>query len=678
MNKNYLFVALALFLSLSATGQKEFDKADKLYKLKAFDLAIENYISALAKYPTHAVGYAKLANAYNMKNDLLSAVEAYEKALSLGVDLETSYRLQYAEVLKKVGLYDKAAAIYNEYAMVNAQDAAYHIMGINEAKKLLQESDLYEVSVFPGNSTDSDFGVAFFKDDIVFCSFRTDIKRDNEKKNDSYIQTTGSQLFKYRQSDVKLLRGDMKENYYLGPLSYSRDGRMVAFMRNTFSNGCTKIFNNETDMSIHLAMTEAEGDFSEAKPFKFNELSYAYGFPHLASAENALYFASNRPGGYGGFDLYVSYFNDGEWSEPNNLGAEINTPGNEITPFVNGGKLYFSSDRLLGLGGYDVFQAEKKSDKWSDPTNMGKGINSPADDFYFAVEPKSGDYYFTSNRLGGRGNDDIYLAYPLRRLQQEMLAVAEENMPEAVRIDEFEEVVPEAIAINTQSFIEKDVVAIPVSEEEIVTLEEDLGSLYDGAVLKSITMGRVPEPVMDENARYYFIQLAAYAQSNGHLSNFSSVQEYGKLFRFYKSSNVKIRLGHYESRAEADRVLAEVKKRGFKDAFVTIDILSSSTYDIISSASAGNSAGWINDYNPSTSFKVKLASYNNPLNFDIDKAIDLGRLEQWTKGSFTIFILGGYESYEAAVKAKNAAIKRGFKDAELIEDDNGIIKRAKN
>ncbi len=666
-------VAWTLVGALSLHGQKEFEKADKLYSLKAFDLAIENYTSALQKYPTHANGYAKLAQAYSMKNDLLSAIETYEKALSLGVELEYSYQLQYAQTLKKVGLYDKAAAIYQEYAQVNEQDASYHLAGIESAKILLQQPDAYDVQLFAGNTKESDFGISFFKNKKVYCSFRTDIKRENDKKNVSYIQTTGSQLFALEGGKATFLRPDTKENFYIGPVSYSRDGRMVAFMRNTFSNGCTKIFSEESDMSIYIAMTDENGDFSDPSPFPFNELSYAYGFPSLSTSDNAIYFASNRAGGFGGFDLYVSNFKDGEWSSPINLGANVNSAGNEVSPFIVDNQLYFSSDMLMGLGGYDIFSSTLKDGEWQLPSNMGKGINSPSDDYYFAIDPTDNAYYFTSNRLGGRGNDDIYMAYPLKRLKKDMLVIAESTMPKAVRLDDIAQVTPQTKPMELQILSDEATPAVvTVSAVDEVTIpavmEEDL---FEGAVLKSVTMGR--EETWDETTTFYFVQLAAYAQSNGSLNNFSGVKELGNLFRFYKSANVKIRLGKYTTRGEAEKVLQQVRSRGFKDAFVTMDVLAHDTYEILDNSKTGSD--WINDYNPATAFKVKLASYTNPLNFDIDNAIDLGRLEQWTKGQFTIFILGGFESFEAAEQARVKAKQRGFVDAELVQDDNGIIKK---
>jgi len=358
MRLRVLFATLiGISLLTSSFGQSEFRKAEKLLKLKAFDLAIKNYESALAKYPDNAVGYAQLGEAYLMTNQLLDALKSYEKAFGLQGSVDTKYKLQYAMALKKVGLYDLAESVFFEYASTDEEVANHMLASTEYAKSLLQAPDQYDILNYEFNSKKSDFGVTFYRDQVVFSSFREDLSRESDKKNDSYIQQTGNQLYVVDKEgadrQVKFLRPDYKEIFNLGPLSYSKDGRMVAFMRNTFTTGSNQIFSDESNMSIYIALTNEDGDFTDEKPFPYNQIEYSYAFPNLGFNGNALYFASNRPGGYGGFDIYVSYFEDGKWSKPENLGPEVNSTGNEITPFFDGEQLYFASDFHFGLGGYD-------------------------------------------------------------------------------------------------------------------------------------------------------------------------------------------------------------------------------------------------------------------------------------------------------------------------------------
>lgn len=686
-------------------GQSEFDKANKLLTLKAFDLAIKNYKEALAKHPSHADGYARLGEAYLMTNQLLESIKSFERAFAIQGEIDDRYKLLYGTALKKVGLYDKAESVFMEYATIDPEVANQRLGSTEYAKSILQEPDKYDILSFEGNSDKSDFGTSFFEDQIIFCSFREDYERENSKKNVSYIQAAGNQIFKRDRlggdKKVSFLRPDYKEIYNIGPLSYSKDGRMVALMRNTFTSGSNQIFSDESNMSIYLALTDEHGDFTDEKPFPYNQVEYSYSFPSLGFDGNALYFASNRSGGMGGFDIYVSYFKDGKWSAPQNLGPNINTSGNEITPYFDGERLYFASDQHYGLGGYDNFVAEVVEGQWGQATNMGKGINSPADDYYLTPNFEEGNFYFTSNRLGGRGKDDIYIAYKLASKTEEIIADAnvsiEMEIPPAVAIADIASVDPHTTdpspsattdpttsesSTPSVSLVEEQPSVVSVSGTETVTTynvaeivkaEEKLED-YSGAKLISVT--RPDKDVLDMYAPVYFIQLASLAQSEGNIKAYDDIRSYGKLYRFFKSSSVKIRLGHYVTRSDAESVLRSVRNSGYADAFITSEILATADYEVIdASGNTGQQSEWINNYTPASNFKVKLASYKDPLQFQVDKVLDIGELEQWTKGKWTIFILGGFETFEAAKAAKIKAINRGFVDAEMVEDDNGILKR---
>ncbi len=683
-----LFTTLAFALVMMTQGfaQSEFTKAEKLLNLKAFDLAIKNYETALAKYPDNATGYAQLGEAYLMTNQLLEALGAYEKAFALDASIGSKFKLQYATALKKVGLYDLAESVFFEYASVDS-DVANHMLASTEyAKSLLQSPDKYDILNFEFNSDKSDFGVSFHNNEVVFCSFRDDLTRQHAKKNESYINQSGNQIFTVAKEgvdrQVEFLRPDYKEIYNLGPLSYSKDGRMLAFMRNTFSTGSNQIFSDESNMSIYIALTNEDGDFTNEKPFPYNEIEYSYAFPNLGYNGNALFFSSNRPGGLGGFDIYVSNFQDGKWSKPENLGPEINTAGKEITPFFDGEQLYFASDYHFGLGGYDNFSSTSTNGLWSQAQNLGKGINSPSDDYYLKPNFEDGTFYFTSNRLGGRGKDDIYVAHPLMT-QEPMLTHVEINVPEAVNLDDLAEANKSDVLLETLAVQDDSPKVVTVSSgESVAVMSEE--TLMDFSDAKLISITSPSQPFVDEYAEVFFIQLASLKRSEGQISTYDQLSSFGQLYRFFKSSSVKIRLGYYGTRAEAQRVLNDVQGSGFRDAFITRDVLATSNYEVLNSSTSSNASsssfatdddGWVNDYNLESSYKVKLASYMDPLKFQVDNVLDLGRLEQWTKGEWTIFILGGFETIDEAKKARIKAINRGFVDAELVEDDKGILSR---
>lgn len=151
------------------------------------------------------------------------------------------------------------------------------------------------------------------------------------------------------------------------------------------------------------------GKAEEAVLFNSNDYSVAH--PAFSADDNILYFASDMKGGYGGTDLYRSVKTGGQWGTPENLGGEINTPGDEKFPYIaKDGTLYFSSNGHYGLGGLDIYRVlvDKKTNKLGKVENLGAPFNSSKDDFGLIVAKDNQSGYFTSNRPGGLGSDDIY------------------------------------------------------------------------------------------------------------------------------------------------------------------------------------------------------------------------------------------------------------------------------
>jgi outer membrane protein OmpA-like peptidoglycan-associated protein len=142
----------------------------------------------------------------------------------------------------------------------------------------------------------------------------------------------------------------------------------------------------------------------------FNSDNYSCGHPALSPDDTKLYFVSDMPGGFGGTDIYVVEYREGQWSSPVNLGREINTEGNEMFPYMDEfGNLYFSSDGHEGLGGLDVFYVEmREAIPISDIKNLGAPINSEKDDFGFITNGTRSSGYFSSNRKRGYGDDNLY------------------------------------------------------------------------------------------------------------------------------------------------------------------------------------------------------------------------------------------------------------------------------
>ena len=160
-----------------------------------------------------------------------------------------------------------------------------------------------------------------------------------------------------------------------------------------------------------------------ALPFTSDNFSTAH--PALSFDEKTLYFASDMPGTLGQSDLFkVQIHEDGTFGKPENLGNKINTEGRETFPFVNEKELYFASDGHLGLGGLDVFVAKiDENGSFGMIKNIGSPLNSSKDDFGFFMNSETRTGYFTSNRNGGKGNDDIYQFKEIKKLDCEQQLV---------------------------------------------------------------------------------------------------------------------------------------------------------------------------------------------------------------------------------------------------------------
>ncbi len=710
-------------------SQKSLTKAQRHFELKAFNLAIENAKEALELKPDCIECQFIVAESFRLMNQNIDAAIWYRKMEKYD-ELPSEYYLNYGFLMKKLGQYDKAKSYFELYKMQNEDLAVHYMESCEFAKAVLSEDIDFELNLYSASSKATDFGASIFKDKLVFASFRTDFKRSLEKLNKSLIQTPGPQLFVGGQgmnddlNAVNFLLYDNEESYDMGPVHYAADASICTITKNNFQNGEQQIFSDDLELGLYLAKVEPDGSFNNIKAFPYNEVGYASGFGTLNASGNILYFASNRPGGHGGFDIYVSYFKNDSWTYPENLGAKINSPGNEVTPFFDGETLYYSSDYLKGLGGLDVFKSQVYNGNWQSPTNMGNGINSPEDDFYFIKHPEKSSYYLTSNRLGGRGSYDIYLVHkgetkkPVVEMTYEEVVPAEVNIDnelkdvnakeaivQTVSFDEdleslkndllVEEAINEKVKTkNNQAALERIGVAKDLATEESTSKSElidfnellppkavDINSHNSRSVslagAKRISFGEV----IRSNANVYFIQLAALFKTSGNIDIFIPLRQYGSIYKIKQAKAIKVKLGYFHDESQAKSILSEVRKMGYNDAFITFETLNTSQLELVevSEKTVQNYAmnGFPTDETTGVNFKVRLASYEDPIWFDANSVKDVGIIEQWSKDQWTIFILGGYNSLEQAEKAKLIVQNRGFRDAEIVLDRNGILERFK-
>ena len=239
----------------------------------------------------------------------------------------------------------------------------------------------------------------------------------NDAANNYIFQATTSMQGDFFNGAQLLRNGDLPPGARLGPVAFGSVGasKRALVTQNGFRNGVLHLPDAGLSGLKALRLFEVEGEdasnLGRGKPFEQGSEA-GNAFAAFSPDGQRLFFASNRAGGYGGYDLYVSRWLDGKWSEPKNLGPEVNSVGDEICPFLApDGSLYFSSNFLPGFGGFDVFRARLGlSGEWSEVANLGPGLNSTADDLYFHFKAETQTAYFSSNRIGGQGGYDIYRA----------------------------------------------------------------------------------------------------------------------------------------------------------------------------------------------------------------------------------------------------------------------------
>ncbi len=267
------------------------------------------------------------------------------------------------------------------------------------------------------NSSKLDFAPAFHKDGIVFVSNNQDIVSKNKMFDKHINQKTMSLLISKKDNKGVLQKPEpfaveLVTTVHEGPLTFSKDFKTVYFSRNNNQkSGKAKYVELIDRMQIYRSELTDKG-WGKPTRVEFDRETKDYCHPTLSADGKWIYFSSNRKGGYGGMDLYMSeILPNGKVGKPMNLGPTVNSEKNEVFPFLHtDGTLFFSSNKLGGTGGLDIYHVRKKqsSEEFGTPLSIGTPFNSEKDDFGFILNNERKLGYFSSNRAGGFGEDDIY------------------------------------------------------------------------------------------------------------------------------------------------------------------------------------------------------------------------------------------------------------------------------
>lgn len=406
--KQAVFIGLSvLLLGTSAYAGNDTKAADKKFRVKGeYESAMQEYKKLLESSPNKGYINAQIGECLRLSNRISEAAPFYKAALEAKYKAD-SILFYYPLALKAAGNYNEAKTAFKEYVANGGKPARVdranrEIENLNKISDLQKKKFWYEINNLEAvNTSGSEYGPVLFEDNLYFAS---------TKGTSAVYGATGTpftNIFSWKVGgdatavqEVPVI--NWADRHEASP-TFSKDGKMMIFARS--NDGGRK-----THKEVCLYMSRNNGStWSEPELLTgINDLEYWNGAPYLSPDGKALYFASNRRGGKGGLDIYRSKMDEnGKWGKPSNLGETINTAGDETFPMITeDGKLYFSSDGHPSLGGLDLFVAIKKGDQTT-VENLGTGINSVSDDFGLTLKSQI-EGYFTSNRSGGKGDDDIY------------------------------------------------------------------------------------------------------------------------------------------------------------------------------------------------------------------------------------------------------------------------------
>jgi outer membrane protein OmpA-like peptidoglycan-associated protein/tetratricopeptide (TPR) repeat protein len=403
------------FCALTARGQK-IDHANELYKNGFYAAAIPAYESFL-KRQNNPIATSRLADCYRILNKADKAASTYAKMVADST-AQAKDIFNYGDVLMLLGKYDSAKMYFQKYIELNPNDARglQSLKASEDAPTIKPFFTDIKLEPFSQNTEADENAPFFFKNKLLFATDRNSgfnvLKEKNNTTGRDYItiwaadKISDSTYAKPSSFSTKL--NNVNEN--TGSVSFTADNKEMFFCRNSDMPDKGNSFNMQI-FSAESKDGEKWGNI-EKMPFCSNELNYFY--PSVSPDGKSLFFVSDKGGGSGGLDIYISNRTKKGWSKPENLGTNVNTTAHEGFPYAAAdGKLYFCSKGHIGFGGFDIFVTNKDSiGQWATPINLGTPINSAYDDISLSFADAAHGA-FASPR-SGRGDDIFFFSLPLK------------------------------------------------------------------------------------------------------------------------------------------------------------------------------------------------------------------------------------------------------------------------
>ncbi len=434
--KNYRLLCLIILnVFYGYSQQSKLNSADKKYDGYAYIDAIKTYERVAGKGYKSEDLFKKLGNSYYFNSEFESAAKWYGELFAINTSPEAEYYYRYAQSLRSTGQTDKANKIMNEFNAKYKNDSRGKLYkeDVNYLDEIKANSGRYKIEDAGINSKYSDYGSFVYNNKIYFASARDTgnfSQRRHKWTGEYYTNIYSANIDPQNSAAVKpdKFKTALNTKFHESTPVFTKDGNTVYFTRNNYIDGKKGKDDNKITLIKLYKATLENGKWTKITALPFTSDNYSTAHPALSLDEKTLYFASDMPGSIGQSDIYkVSINSDGSFGTPQNLGKPINTEGKETFPYVTSeNEIYFASDGHPGLGGLDVFVGQiEENGTVSDIQNLGNDINSPKDDFAYIIDPVSRQGYFSSNKDGGMGSDDIYKFLETKRLKclQELYGV---------------------------------------------------------------------------------------------------------------------------------------------------------------------------------------------------------------------------------------------------------------
>lgn len=410
---------ISLILLILVIGSQAFSQhssvayrkhGDTQFEHHHYQSAIGFYLKALKKSPESAYVMLQLANSYIRTNQPEEAEKWFIQARENKAAYTVGDYYQYARVLVTLKKRSQADALLEHLVATdpNSYLARRALSDLRDFEKYYQDSLRIRVDSLSVNSTVAEFAPVYYKEGIVFSSARSEgpLRKKYHWDNSHFLNLYFSPVTGDTQFGMPLLfEKDLNTRHHEGPaMFYDQYKRMILNRNQTvLVEGREDVY--ERRLALYDAIIDEGKSTWNVTPLPFNDPAYSFAHPSVSEDGNTLYFISDKPGGYGGSDIYRVERNYGVWGTPFNLGPVINSAENEVFPFFYDNTIYFSSNGHGGIGGLDLFQSTQTVNGFSPPVNMGYPMNSTADDFSLITRLDQRKGYFASSRTG---NDDLY------------------------------------------------------------------------------------------------------------------------------------------------------------------------------------------------------------------------------------------------------------------------------